>query len=229
MKRNKTPSSIRKKRRILAVVVLFAVLLCLPFAISGFVCMQAQDRIISADEAADLNADCVLVLGALVHEDGRPSGILEDRLITAIASYESGASDRLLMSGDHGRTDYDEVDAMKTYAVEHGVPSGAVFMDHAGFSTYESLYRARGVFQAHRVLIVTQEYHLYRALYVARALGLDAYGLIADIRTYPGMPKFAAREILARDKDFFYALLQPKPTYLGDAIPITGDGDITND
>lgn len=207
----------------------FIILLFLPFAISGFVCLQAQDRIISADEAADLNADCVLVLGALVYEDGQPSGILEDRLITAIAAYESGASDRLLMSGDHGRADYDEVDAMKAYAVENGVPSGAVFMDHAGFSTYESLYRARDVFQAHRVLIVTQEYHLYRALYVAKALGLDAYGLAADIRTYPGMPKFAAREILARDKDFFYALLQPKPTYLGDAIPITGNGDITND
>ncbi len=229
MKRNKIPSPGRKKRRILIAAVLFVVLLCLPFAISGFVCLQTQDRIITADEAAGLNADCVLVLGALVHEDGQPSGILEDRLITAIAAYESGASDRLLMSGDHGRADYDEVDAMKAYAVECGVPSSAVFMDHAGFSTYESLYRARDIFQAHRVLIVTQEYHLYRALYVARALGLDAYGLAADIRTYPGMLKFAAREILARDKDFFYALLQPKPTYLGDAIPITGDGDITND
>jgi len=214
---------------LLAWVLVFAVLASTPFLISAAMCASVQAQIVTLDEAADLDTDAILVLGARVCDNGEPSGILEDRLATGVAVYESGASDRLLMSGDHGRADYDEVDAMKAYAVECGVPSSAVFMDHAGFSTYESLYRARDIFQAHRVLIVTQEYHLYRALYVARALGLDAYGLAADIRTYPGMLKFAAREILARDKDFFYALLQPKPTYLGDAIPITGDGDITND
>jgi vancomycin permeability regulator SanA len=102
-------------------------------------------------------------------------------------------------------------------------------MDHAGFSTYESLYRARDVFRVDSVLIITQEYHLYRALYVAERMGLTAYGIAADIRTYPGMPRFVAREILARSKDFFYTLFMPEPTYLGDAIPIWGDGNLTND
>jgi vancomycin permeability regulator SanA len=229
MKHTKQLFHNRKKRRLLAVVILFMLLFSLPFAVSGFVCLSTQSRIVTMDEAADLDADCVLVLGALVHENGHPSGILEDRLITGIAAYNNGASSRLLMSGDHGRADYDEVNSMKAYAVEQGVPSEDVFMDHAGFSTYESLYRARDVFQAQRVLIVTQRYHLCRALYIARALGLDAYGLAADIRTYPGMPKFVAREILARNKDFFFVLFQPEPTYLGEAIPISGDGNATND
>jgi len=219
-----------KTRRILVVFAILLVFLCsLPFAVSNFVRASVRDRILTADEAGDLNVDCILVLGARVRENGSPSGILEDRLITGIAAYESGASDRLLMSGDHGSADYDEVDAMKTYAVEQGIPSENVFMDHAGFSTYESLYRARDIFRVESVLIVTQEYHLYRALYIAERLGLTAYGLAADIRTYPGMPRFVAREILARNKDFFYTLFMPKPTFLGDVIPIWGDGNLTND
>ena len=187
-----------------------------------------QDQILTPEQAAKLDADAILVLGALVRDGGKPSGILEDRLITGIQAYESGASDRLLMSGDHGQDDYDEVNAMKDYALEAGIPSENIFMDHAGFSTYESLYRARDIFQVKTVLIVTQEYHLYRALYVARALGLNAYGLTSDRGTYAGMARFEAREILARMKDFFYAIFQPLPTYLGDVIPIAGNGNATN-
>lgn len=227
MKKERSSPHARIKRLWRFTAVLLAAC-SLPFLVSGYVCVSVREQIVTADEAADLDVDCVLVLGALVNENGTPSGILEDRLITGIAAYENGASNRLLMSGDHGSADYDEVDAMKDYAVESGVPSENVFMDHAGFSTYESLYRARDVFKVRSVLIVTQQYHLYRALYIARALGLEAYGLAADLRTYSGMPLFAAREILARNKDFFQVILQPEPTYLGDAIPIWGDGDQTN-
>ena len=102
-------------------------------------------------------------------------------------------------------------------------------MDHAGFSTYESLYRARDIFQAKKIIIVTQEYHLYRALYIAQALGLDAYGVNADYRNYSGQTMRDIREILARNKDFLTSVFQPQPTYLGDAIPISGSGDLTND
>jgi vancomycin permeability regulator SanA len=102
-------------------------------------------------------------------------------------------------------------------------------MDHAGFSTYESMYRAKEIFQAKKVIIVTQQYHLYRAIYIAESLGLEAYGVAADYRSYYGQTKRDIREVLARVKDFGTSILKPKPTYLGDAIPIWGDGNQTND
>ena len=102
-------------------------------------------------------------------------------------------------------------------------------MDHAGFSTYESLYRARDVFQARRVIVVTQPYHLSRALYIADALGLEAWGVGADGENYPGQSYRDAREVLARVKDWVYCLTQPEPTYLGEVTPVSGDGNATND
>lgn len=200
-----------------------------PFTINLFVIMSSEDRIISQEAAIDLNADCILVLGAGVIYNNTPTPMLKDRLLQGVALYKMGVSDRLLMSGDHGRKDYDEVNVMKQFAIDEGVPSEDIFMDHAGFSTYESLYRARDIFQAKKIIIVTQKYHLFRALYIAKALGMEAYGVGADPRLYAGQTNREIREILARVKDFFYTLAKPKPTYLGDAIPVQGNGDQTND
>jgi vancomycin permeability regulator SanA len=155
--------------------------------------------------------------------------MLEDRLRRGVALYDLGAAPKLLMSGDHGRENYDEVDAMKRYAVDAGIPSVDVFMDHAGFSTYESLYRAKEIFGAGKLIIVTQEYHLYRALYIAQQMGLEAYGVSADYRSYSGQTSRDIREFLARVKDFGTGIFKPEPTYLGDTIPIWGNGDLTND
>ena len=177
----------------------------------------------------ELDADCILVLGAGVRENGSPSLMLSDRLNTAIALYETGVCDRLLMSGDHGRVEYDEVNVMKSIAVEAGVPSEYIFMDHAGFSTYDSLYRARHIFQAKRVIIVTQEYHLYRALYVARALGLDALGVAAPGENYYGQTYRELREMAARTKDLAMTIWKPEASIMGEAIPVSGDGNVTND
>ena len=228
MKAENRTKSAKKKRALIILTTLFLVCILLPLCISAFVCASVSDEILTPEEAASLNADAILVLGARVWDNGQPSGILKDRILTGVELYQSGASDRLLMSGDHGQEDYDEVNAMKDYAVELGVAPEVIFMDHAGFSTYESLYRARDIFQTRTLIIVSQQYHLYRALYVARALGLTAYGVSADLGDYAGMPRFEAREILARMKDFVYAIFQPLPTYLGDVIPITGDGSATN-
>ncbi len=228
MKQTHSNGARKKKHIVRAVLLALALVLLLPIGVSCYVVASSADQIITLDEAANCNADAILVLGARVWDNGNPSGILEDRLITGIDAYQAGASDRLLMSGDHGRDDYDEVGAMKDYALDQGIPSEAVFMDHAGFSTYESLYRARDIFQVKTVVIVTQRYHLFRALYIARQLGLNAYGVAADLRTYPGMPRFEARAILARTKDFIYTIFLPQPTYLGDVIPIPGDGNLTN-
>ena len=115
---------------------------------------------------------------------------------------------------------------MRDYLLIQGVPSQDIFMDHAGFDTYSSMYRARDVFQVRDVIVVTQAFHLPRAVFLARSMGLDAVGLAADRRTYTQASrlKAAAREPLARVKSFAETLLRVKPKYLGDAIPITGDG-----
>jgi vancomycin permeability regulator SanA len=154
--------------------------------------------------------------------------VLADRLIKGIGLYELGVSDRLLMSGDNSEVHYNEVKVMKDYAIKSGVPSTHVFQDHAGFSTYESMYRARDVFAATKIVIVTQEYHMYRALYIAQALGLDAYGVAAEPRQYAGQAMRDCRELLARVKDFFSCVFKPLPTFLGDVIPVAGNGNITD-
>lgn len=173
--------------------------------------------------------DCILVLGAGLKADGTPSFMLQDRLDTAIALYHAGVSDRLLMSGDHGQYDYDEVNAMKQYAMASGIPSEAIFMDHAGFSTYESAYRANAIFQVKSAVVITQKYHLYRALHDIAAFGIEAFGVCAKDVSYKGQWVRDARESLARTKDVLWCIVKPSPTYLGEQIPISGSGDATND
>lgn len=200
------------------------------FGVNGWVKHSVQEHILTEEQAAELsNIDCILVLGCKVGSNGTPSHMLEDRLRRGVALYDLGAAPKLLMSGDHGTEEYDEVDAMKHYAVDAGIPSSDVFMDHAGFSTYESVYRAKEIFGAKRIVIVTQEYHLYRALMIARRMGLEAYGVASDYRTYVGQTSRDIREILARVKDFGMTLFWPEPTYLGETIPISGDGALTHD
>lgn len=202
-------------------VILFA-------GINLFIVAYASRYILTPEEAADLDADCALVLGAQVWSTGL-SAMLEDRVLTGIVLYENGATDRLLMSGDHGQADYDEVNSMKRYAVDQGVPADHIFMDHAGFSTYESAYRAKAIFQVESALVVTQKYHLYRAVFLARAMGIEAYGVAADLRPYRNDFYNQVRESLARVKDLFMVLFRPEPTYLGDPIPIQGSGSLTDD
>ena len=198
--------------------------------INAHVVNTTRDQVLTSDQAAFLSdVDCILVLGCRVDDAGNPSHMLEDRILRGVELYEKGAAPKLLMSGDHGQDDYDEVNAMKDYAVAAGVPGEDVFMDHAGFSTYESIYRAKAVFGAKKIIIVTQRYHLYRALYIAESLGLEAYGVDADYRSYAGQFARDVREVLARNKDFLMVQFQPEPTYLGDMIPLTGDGNMTND
>lgn len=197
---------------------------------------KAKSHILRSAEAASGNSyDCILVLGCSVRKAGSdpeifiPSDMLEDRLLTGLALYEEGAAPKLLVSGDHGKKQYDEVSVMKDFLKEKGVPEADIFMDHAGFSTYESVYRAKAVFGAEKILIVTQEYHLYRALYIAESLGLEADGVPADLREYFGQPARDLREIAARVKDVFSVLFHIKPSCLGAPISLEGDGTATDD
>lgn len=213
------------------IILCLAILGCAALlGINGYVKASAESKILSPEQATQLtDVDCILVLGCKVKDNGVPSDMLADRLRRGVELYQLGAAPKLLMSGDHGREGYDEVDAMKQYAVDEGICSQDVFMDHAGFSTYESMCRAKEVFQAKKIIIVTQKYHLYRAVYIANALGMDAYGVSSDYRNYLGQTGMDMREMLARFKDFGTSLLQPPPTYGGEVIPISGDGNLTND
>ena len=220
----------KKKRKILKILlVLSALAVAGVIAVNLAVVLGTSGSIVSAEKLDVPDADCILVLGAGVREDGTPSQMLTDRLLVGIALYEQAAAPKLLMSGDHGSADYDEVNTMKRFAVGAGVAADDIFMDHAGFSTYESMIRARNVFGVRRVIIVTQEYHLYRALWLAKQLGLEAVGVPADLRTYLGQSARDAREIAARVKDFFAGYIQPAPTYPGEYIGITGSGSVTDD
>lgn len=181
------------------------------------------------EESGAWDFDCILVLGARVRPGGL-SSILEDRCNVGVAAYFMGAAPKLLFSGDHGTKGYDEVSAMQAYAQEQGVPPEDIFLDHAGFSTYESIVRAKEVFGADKILVVTQPFHLSRAVYIARSIGLDAYGMTSDLRPYRRAWYNELREIAARAKDVFYVnLWKPAPKYLGDPIDLNGSGAVTHE
>ena len=207
-------------------LLLFALLFAITLlSLNAAIKSVTKDKILEPHTAAQLgDIDCILVLGCHVR-----SQYLADRLTVAFGLYDMGASPKLLMTGDHGREVYDEVNYMLDKAEEHGIERKDVFTDHAGFSTYESIYRAKEIFGAKRIIIVTQEYHLYRALYLAEKLGIEAYGVSASLHGYGSQDYQDMRESLARMKDFFYALIKPEPTFLGESIPISGDAYPSHD
>lgn len=217
------------KQIILYIIILIIIIALIAISINIYVTQSTKKQIVQKENYSELtDIDCIIVLGAKIWGD-RPSHMLEDRLLQAIELYENNVSAKIIMSGDHGTEEYDEVNTMKEYAIEKGVPSENIFMDHAGFSTYESIYRAKEIFGAKKIVVVTQKYHLYRALYIANQLGIEAYGVGSDPRKYVGATYREIREVLARNKDFIKCIFKPEPTYLGDTIPVSGNGDITND
>jgi len=170
-----------------------------------------------------------IVFGAKVWASG-PSDILKDRLDAGIRLYRLGKVKKLLLSGDHGRRGYDEVNTMRQYVLQQGAKAEDVFLDHAGFRTYATLYRARDVFGVKSAVLVTNEFHLPRAIYTARAFGLDVVGLASDARTYRSWARNLAREFLARTLAWLQVnVTRPRPRHLGPRIDVTGDGRVTHD
>jgi vancomycin permeability regulator SanA len=209
-------------------IVVTLVLLCVLIigATNLYVIFSVKDRIISEEQAALLGGadgpQCIEVLGAAV-VNGEPSPMLAGRIDTGLSLYKNGVSDILLFSGDNGSYEYNEVVAMERYALErsdsYGLTAGCIYLDYAGFSTYESMYRLRDVFQVRRAVIVTQEYHLYRALYSANKLGVEAYGVAAPPGKH-GQLSRDLRELLARTKDFFFVMFDVQPTFLGEPVEL---------
>lgn len=239
-KRNKekeagTKKDKNKKKRHFSLKKLLLVLgvLCLAVAIlfvsvNARVIRSSSPRLISADAATNLeNVDCILVLGSSVQPNGTLNRVVRERVDTALALYESGVSERLLMSGDHGKVNYDEVNAMKQYCVDKGANPDVIFLDHAGFNTYDSIYRAKAIFGVQKMIIVSQEYHLYRAVYIANKLGIEAYGVAAEQEADTALITIL-RESVARVKDYFSCAFHLEPTVLGEPIPISGSAKLSD-
>ena len=196
------------------VVLLAAVLFCAlaggtVLGVNHWVVRQNEARILPPESSAPAGLDCILVLGCGVYSDGTPSPMLRDRMNRACELYHQGWASVLLVSGDDRPGHHYEVQVMRDLAVQGGVPAEAVVMDPAGVCTYDSIWRAEAVFQIRRAVLVTQEYHLFRALHLAQALGVDAVGVASEGQNYPGQMKREIREVLARVKDAVLAELQP--------------------
>jgi len=227
----------KKHMRILSILVV--ILLILVLGMSAFVTMTTSADIAGVDrgngigqetidECKSIDPQCILVLGCAVWANNEPSPMLKDRLDTAIELYRKGAAPKLLLSGDNSVKEYSEPDCMLAYALKQGVPAEDIFLDFAGFSTYDSVYRANAIFRADRMIVVTQKYHLFRALKICDSLGITAKGAASNQRQYKRRCFREVREVLARDKDLVKGLLKPEPTFLGEEIPIDGDGTVTH-
>ena len=207
---------------VLGVVVLAAAVVG---ACNYAVIHTSEKNIVSLQSASDYNADAIVVLGASVFEDGTPSTILKDRLDDAVLLYGENAAPKIIVSGDNGDASYNESAAMKQYLVSQGIPSEDIFCDYAGFSTYETMYRAKNVFGCSKVVVATQTYHLYRAVYDARGVGMDAIGVASDYHTYQQQDWYNVREVAARVQDVVLTFLKVPSTFVGDAISLDGSGD----
>ena len=190
------------------------------FSVNIYVTSKAEKMMYSEESVLPRDADCIIVLGAGLKPDGTPNHMLRDRLDLAVNLYEAGICKKLLLTGDHGTNSYDEVNAMKNYVLSKGVPAEQVFLDHAGFSTYDSMYRAKEIFCVEKAIVITQKYHLYRAVYIGDRLGMEVYGINSDPYTYVGQTARNIREYLARVKDVFSVAFKVKPEYLGEKIDI---------
>ena len=180
-------------------------------------------------ESSDISADFAIVLGCQVLPSGEPSTMLRHRLETGAALYFKGKVKKIIVSGDHGADHYDESNTMKDYLIEMGIPSEDIFMDHAGFSTYDSMKRAKEVFGVSSAVVVSQKYHLYRAMYIGKMNGIEIHGTSASLERYGHQWYYDLREYAARCKDFLMTFFNVSPTFLGEPIDISGSGDVTND
>ncbi len=194
------------------ILIVLIVIILVPVIINFYVILSTKNRIVSGDSELLTDIDYMVILGAGIRR-GKPSPMLEDRLKTGISLYNNDISNKILITGDHMNDDYDEVTVMKNYLLEHGIPEEDIITDNYGISTYDSIYRVKNVYKSNKVVIVSQRYHLYRALFLSDNLDLESYGVEADLRYYYGQWYREIREILARNKDFIKGIIKPKAVY----------------
>lgn len=216
------------KRKIIIILLFGIFALFLTFFANLYITKTSADYISNElDEIPETQV--ALILGSRVYSSGVMSDVLIDRTIKGLELYERGKVSKILVSGDHGRAEYDEVNVVKDYLLENGVSEEDLFLDHAGFDTYDSIYRAKEIFEIESLIIVTQEFHLPRAVYIGNSLGIETYGYIADRQPYIAARWNSLRESLARVKALLNVTFHSEPKYLGEHIPITGDSRLSWD
>ncbi len=208
------------------------IVMAIGLAIALFVSAQAAvgslaDHIVKA-EAVPV-AQVIIVPGASVLPSGQPSDVLKDRLMMADELYVADKAPKIIVSGDHGSKDYDEVNAMRRYLLTLGVAPEDIFLDHAGFDTYDTMYRARNIFGVTSAIVASQTFHLPRALYIGQALGITTFGVAAERQAYGKDEQFALREKFAVVKAYVDVVLGALPKYEGATVDIAGDGRVTWD
>ena len=225
---------------LLAVIVLGILCILVVVTTSNHVKNQTKDDItyivtgevkinpVSLAELQEFDADCILVLGAGIKDEETPSDMLKDRLDVGIELYKQGVAKRILLRVDNGQVEHNDILVMLSYPRQAGLPVEDIFCDHAGFSTYDSMHRAGSIFDVERAVVVTQQYHEYRALYIGKKLGLQVMGVASDQRNYFGDAYREGREMLARFKDFFKVMFKAGPVLGGEAIPISGSGLVSH-
>ncbi len=217
------------KKFLIFISIIILIVLVIILGINFYVIFKYDKKIISEKEAYKLkDTDCILILGAGI-KNGGPSDMLRDRLIVGSKIYQNSNIKKIIVSGDHSKDNYDEVRVMKNYLINKlNISSDDIYKDHYGIATYDSIYRAKEVYSCQKMIIVTQKYHLYRSLYLADKIGIDAYGVSASLEPYRGQLWREIREVLARDKDFVKGLILPKPKFKIEALPASATGDDTN-
>ena len=216
-------------KRILLLGIVFP--LCLIILINLVIILSTNKYVYQENDTIP-SKHTALILGAKTY-NGYLSSVLKDRVDAGISLVRKNQAKVLLLSGDHGRIEYDEVNNMKQYVLKMypDLENRNIFLDHAGFDTYDSIVRAKEIFCVDSVIIVTQSFHINRALYIARSIGIDAIGLSLSESAYDQKTRliWISREILARIKAFFDVLIKSKPKFLGEKIPVSGDGRLSWD
>lgn len=203
-------------KKITKYIIIILTILLIPIIINFYVILSTKSQIVDNKDITT-NIDYIVVLGAGIRNN-RPSPMLEDRLKTSIKLYNNGISDKIILTGDHQSDDYDEVTVMLNYLLENNIPKEDIILDNYGISTYDSIYRLKYIYKANNIVIVTQKYHLYRALYIANKLDIEAIGVTSNLRSYYGQSIREVREILARDKDFIKTIYKPESKYIKESM-----------
>lgn len=203
------------------ILILIGVVLVIILLANAIVLIYARSHIVSNIEKLS-EAQAVIILGAAVYKDGKLSPVLKERVDTAVAVYKNGLVEKILMSGDNSSKSYNEVSPVHQYLLESGVPAEDIFLDYAGFDSYDTMYRAKSIYGVETAIVVTQTFHLSRALFIANNLGIKSEGIHppADKSTWYNY----LRETLSVVKAVYDVTFKSDPTYLGEEIPITGDG-----
>jgi SanA protein len=172
--------------------------------------------------------DVGIIFGAGIN-GSQPSKYLKDRLDAGILLWKAKRINKILLSGDNGRDEYDELTVMKNYCFNHGVDTTKIFIDYAGFDTYSTMYRAKHIFKIKKATLISQEYHLNRAIYIGNQLGIKSVGYSANKGEYLGYNYVRFREYGSIFKSFFDVLRNRQPRFLGGEININGESNYSKE